>query len=106
MALPRPPGHLSPESRRWWKTIVELFELEAHHLRVLTAAAEAFDRKEEARRLIAAEGLVVRDRFGTLKPHPAAAIERDSRLAFGRLVRELDLDVGPPREMPRVAGRR
>ena len=33
---------------------------------------------------------------GGLRPHPCVAIERDSRLAVARLVRELDLDVEPP----------
>jgi hypothetical protein len=31
-----------------------------------------------------------------VKPHPAIAIEQDSRLGFARLIRELDLDTEPP----------
>jgi hypothetical protein len=37
------------------------------------------------------EGLLVEGRFGK-KTHPAVMIERDSRLAFSRLVRQLRLD--------------
>ena len=38
-------------------------------------------------------GLTFEDPHGCPKTRPEVAIERDSRLAFARLVRELDLDV-------------
>jgi hypothetical protein len=54
----------------------------------------------ESQRLLAAEGLVVRDRWGQAKPHPAAAIERDSRAAWLRGLAALGLDLEPLRDGP------
>jgi phage terminase small subunit len=95
--LPEPPKHLSAASRRWWADVVSNFELESHHLKLLALAAEALDRTEQARAQIEKEGMTVAGRFGP-RTHPAVAIERDSRLAFARLLRELDLDVELPAE--------
>jgi P27 family predicted phage terminase small subunit len=94
--IPRAPAHLSPQSRKWWRSVVSDYELQPHHLRLLTAAAEALDRDEEARKILKEEGIVIRDRYDKPKSHPATAIERDSRLAFARLLRELDLDASAP----------
>jgi phage terminase small subunit len=59
----------------------------------LQLAGEAWDRSQQAREAIAKEGLTVPSGG---RAHPAIAIERDSRLAFARLIRELDLDAEPP----------
>ena len=72
------------------------YQLEPHHMRLLQAAAECWDRLQQARELLQRDGLVIEGREGGMRPHPAAAIERDSRIAFARLIRELDLDVEPP----------
>jgi hypothetical protein len=72
------------------------YQLEPHHLRLLQAAAECWDRLQQARELLSRDGLVIAGREGGMRPHPAAAIERDCRIAFARLIRELDLDVEPP----------
>jgi len=96
---PVPPAHLRPETQAWWLHVVQSWELDQHHVRLLTLAAEAFDRAVEARQVLERKGLTYKDRFGQPKPRPEVAIERDSRIAFARLVRELDLDVdGPPEE--------
>jgi phage terminase small subunit len=71
------------------------FDLEPHHVAILTAAAEAFDRKEEARRVIAKEGLVVHDGPGASKPHPAVQIEDAAALRMAHLIREIGLDEMP-----------
>jgi P27 family predicted phage terminase small subunit len=89
---PKPPKHLSRATRDWWRHVVESYELEPHHLRILQLACEAWDRATGARELLAKDGTVFRDRFGTPKKHPAVGIEEQARLAFARLVRELDLE--------------
>lgn len=92
-AAPKPPAHLAPETRRWFRHVVEAFELEPHHVRLLTLAGESWDRCQQARAAIAAQGLTYTDRFGAPRLRPEVAVERDSRIAFARLVRELDLDL-------------
>ena len=100
--LPEPPPHLSPGSATWWRQVVSEFSLEPHHLRLLQSAAEAWDRMAQARDELAAHGsLTFTDNRGAIKAHPAEAIERNARIAFARLVRELDLDAGAPAERSR-----
>ena len=88
----RPPAHLSRRARGLWREIVDEYQLERHHEIILTVACEALDRLAEARAAIAADGAYIDGRFGK-KAHPALAIERDSRIAFLRSLRELGLDL-------------
>ena len=78
--------------------MVEEYELADHHLRLLEAACGSWDRMCEARAALEQHGLTYTDPKGTVRSRPEVAIERDSRIAFARLVRELDLDVTPPPE--------
>ena len=95
------PKHLERATKAWWRALVDEYELEPHHVRLLTLAAEAWDRCQQARQVLAEKGLTYEDRF--LQPHqrPECGIERDSRIAFARLMRELALDVEPPRQLGR-----
>lgn len=103
----KPPSHLSKAAAVWWREIANEWKLDPHHLKVLTAAAEAYDRMVEARKLVKKHGILIPNRFGELKQNPACNVERDSRTAFLRAVRELDLDVtAGPSGPPRVSGRR
>src|SRR6266540_1901499 len=95
-ATPHAPAHLEAATAAWWVEVVASWELDAHHVRLLTLAAEAFDRAQQTRRVLNRKGLTFRDRFGQPKPRPEVAIERDSRIAFARLLRELDLDLDAP----------
>lgn len=94
---PAAPDHLSNEAATWWQSVVSDFALEPHHLRLLQAACETWDRLQQARRALADHGgLTFTDERGKISAHPAVAIERDSRIALARLIRELDLDAEPP----------
>jgi P27 family predicted phage terminase small subunit len=103
---PAAPRHLSAAARRWWSDVAEEYELESHHLKLLSMCAEAWDRCCQARQVLDKEGVTYEDRFGQPKARPEVAIERDSRVAFARLLRELTLDADPPAEVrpPRLHG--
>jgi len=103
---PRSPSHLSRSSRDFWLHIERTYELDDHHRELLTLACECLDRIEQARQLIKAEGLTIDDRFEQKKPHPALAIERQNKIAFARLIREIGLDEGPPDPRPPRRGGR
>jgi phage terminase small subunit len=104
---PVPPKHLSKPTQDFWKRTVDEFDLEEHHLRLLTLACESWDRGAMARQAIAKLGLTFNDRFGQPHARPEVAIERDSRIAFARLMRELSLDVVEPEDSrpPVVVGK-
>lgn len=98
---PKAPRHLRAATRRWFEHVASTWELESHHLRLLQLAAEAWDRGQQARALIASEGLTKQTRDGGAKLHPAVRVEAGAQIAFARLLRELDLDVDPPAESKR-----
>ncbi len=98
---PPAPPHLTAEASAWWETTVESFDLDEHHLRLLRLACEAWDRGQAARLVLAEKGLTYTDRFNQPKARPEVAIERDSRTAFARLLREVGLDAAGEPEAPR-----
>ena len=97
----RAPKYLMPSTTAWYESVCAEFELQDHHLHLLRLAAEALDRAEQARVIIEREGIIIMDRFEQPRTHPAVAIERDSRIAYARLLRELDLDTEAPRQASR-----
>ena len=87
--------HLSKSSRKFFLKIMNQFELEDHHLEILSKACECIDRINEARLRIDKDGPYFKDRFSQLKPHPALKTEEQNKVIFARLIRELGLDVEP-----------
>ena len=102
--LPQPPKHLSPASKKWFRSVVSEFPMSDTDIRVLTLAAEAFDAAEDARKILAKEGSTYTDGNGGIKAHPATSIVRDNRTLFARLIRDLHLD-GPQPAAARPVGR-
>ncbi len=93
--LPRAPRHLSADAKKWWKYVVATYELAPEHVRLLRLASEAWDRAQQARETLQEQGTYYNDRFGQPRTHPAVAVERDSRAAFAKLLRQLDLEGEP-----------
>ena len=91
------PEYLQNDTKKWLKTVIKDYDLEGHHMKILIAAAEAWDRITEAREIVTKEGAYILDRFGQRKAHPALKVEIDNKTLFARLIRELNLDIEPPK---------
>ena len=91
-----PPKSLSAESRKLWRSVLADYDLERRHEAALLTALEALGRMRQAQALLDTDGLTTTDRYGGAKAHPAVTIERDSRTAFLRAMRELGLDLEAP----------
>jgi P27 family predicted phage terminase small subunit len=87
------PKHLRKESAAFFNSVMTDYQLDEHHIILLTKACESLDRIEEAREIIKKEGLTYKDRFGSPRANPAVAIERDNKISIARLFRELGLDL-------------
>ena len=99
------PGHLSAEAKRMFENLCSEYGIsDTAGLRILRTALEAWDRCQNARRQIDKDGMVVRDKFNQLKPHPLLPVERDSRAAFLAGLKALNLDLEPLKEIGRPRG--
>ncbi len=101
MEILKAPAYLKPKTRQWWEKVNQDYELESHHLKLLTMAAESWDICQQARQIIDREGLTFMDRFGQPKERPEVSIAANARITFARLIRELALDIEPPQDTGR-----
>ena len=92
----KPPAYLKSETRDWINYVLSEYSLDQHHFRLLTLAAEAWETGQAARAAIAKHGTTYVDRFNAPRKRPEVGIMAEARIAFARLLRELDLDVDPP----------
>ena len=51
--IEKPPKHLQPATKAWFSSVLAEYSLEPHHVRLLTLAAESWDRCCEAREALA-----------------------------------------------------
>ena len=82
------PKHLRAATRKWFESVVSDYDLEPHHVRLLQLAAEAWDRCQEAREAIKEYGMTFENKYSETKIRLEAVVEKDSRIAFARLVRK------------------
>jgi phage terminase small subunit len=99
---PKAPGHLSVESKKFWRWAAEAFILEPHDLRLLQLACENLDGAAAARRQLETEGRTYLDARGNPRTHPCVMQHRDCSVVAARILRELRLsepanDARPPR---------
>jgi hypothetical protein len=101
--FPDPPADLSDEAKDLWDRIHERWVLDDARCAMLRQSLYSFDRAEQARKQLNEVGLVVQDRYGQIRPHPAARVEEVSRAAFLAGLKALGLDIVPPSK-PRMRG--
>jgi hypothetical protein len=95
-----------PRSRHLWRTLSTDYEIEdSAGLLLLETVVHSFDRALAARKVLKAEGPLVRDRFRQLKVHPACLIENNARLVMMKALKELHLDLEPLGPVGRPPGR-
>jgi phage terminase small subunit len=90
-AIARAPGYLSASARRWFAAVATTYHLEPHHVRLLTLCCQSWDRAEQARQVLAKEGLTYLDARGNPHGRPEVVIARDATALFGKLLRQLEL---------------
>jgi P27 family predicted phage terminase small subunit len=90
------PAGLSAEARRFWSDVAKEYRVDdAAGTKYLARACEALDRLREAQARIKREGAVIPDKKGSVKAHPAIAIEKEAHKQFMEAMRALNLDIMP-----------
>jgi hypothetical protein len=97
------PEFLGETGRKWAERVVKSFKFSDHEIEAVWQAAGCLDRITEAQKGIAENGAVVENRHHELKANPSVALERDNKILFCRLCRELNLFEGkaPDTRIPR-----
>jgi hypothetical protein len=90
------PSHIKESGRKWLNGVLAEYDVPQNDLSsskrsALFMAAECLDRLREVREQIGKDGLQVPDRFGVMRAHPLCAVERDNRLTFIRITRQLGI---------------
>ncbi len=92
---PELPEGLTEASQRWWRSVVDAYDLSPGHLRLAEGVCRAHDRAEELRREVDRHGLVVQI-GGRVAVSSLVAEERAQRESIRRALATLDLDVEEP----------
>jgi hypothetical protein len=93
--IPRSPAGLAAPGRRLWRAVHAKYSLSGPEVEVLAAACHFADRADAAAEVLKADGMTTADRYGTVRPHPMLAEERNARLSMARLLRQLGAVVPP-----------
>lgn len=87
-----PPAYLSQHSQGLWRNLVPSRAKSIGRRQLLTVALEALDRAEEARLILARDGLTATTKTtGAVHVHPLVKVERESRQLFLRAWADLGL---------------
>jgi phage terminase small subunit len=101
------PKGLNYAGQQFWKSVVAEYELFPHERKLLEAACQCWDRIVECRAAIKEHGTTYIDRYNQPRERPEAVAERQNKVLFTRLVREIGLTIAAADESrpPRMYGR-
>jgi len=99
--IKKAPKFLSAKSREFFREVINVYQLEDFHIKLLILACESLDQIEIARLQIEKEGSYYINRFDEPRPHPALKEFKDNKIIFAKLIKQLDLEVEPKREVGR-----
>ena len=106
MKAKRAPKGLTSRSKAIWKKIAAEWVLDTSTYLLLETSLEALDRRDEARRLIKEDGIVLISPSGMRRAHPALKIERESTTAFLSAWKAIGFNLEPPQDQGRPTGGR
>ena len=90
---PPAPDHLSDKSKVLWAQYVGHEIKSPGRLELFRVGLESLDRIDEARKIIAEEGLTVKTgKTNLLHAHPILAVEKEARSIFLKIWKSLYLD--------------
>ena len=95
-----PPKDLSREARKLWARLFDAADIDPVAEILLDTLCRSWDRLQQARELLAKEGIVVQEKtaHGGMKAraHPAVLVEHNAAATLCRCWRLLGFDQAPP----------
>lgn len=92
-----PPAHLTEKSQLLWAELVKEEVTGSARQSLLLTALECLDRAEEARRVVAEQGMVsITETTKAAHAHPLMKIERENKQLFSKIMGQLGLALPKP----------
>lgn len=101
---PKAPKGTGPSGKKLWTAVLEKWVLDAHEMQLLVESCRTVDALDDLQTAVDADGVIVEDRFGAERAHPALVEARQLRVTLARLLAALRLPDGA--EGDESAGRR
>jgi len=98
------PSQFRGEIKKFYRDVVEMYDLEPHHIRLLKLCCEALQRAETAQAVLDAQGLTYEGPSGPRLRPEVKAKEQAERNAMA-MIKQLGFDVEPPGAIGRPPGR-
>lgn len=100
------PDYIQENGQKWLKKLFLEYSFDKSEIETCFQAAGCLDRIAQAQQAIMEHGLLQEDRHGMLKVNPGVLVERDNKILFARLCRELGVTGPDDSRLPRKGGQK